>query len=111
MKRKNVNDRYTESLRKQQRIIDKFIEHETEWANDLLILYRCKKLEMPDDEYRGTAFFLNNEYRNKPGSLTLLYQTYLQCQAELPEYTKETGFDLLRFRYKMYAKVLAKGGF
>ncbi len=33
---------------------------------------------MPDDEYRAAAFFINKEYLNKPGSLTLLYQTKLQ---------------------------------
>jgi len=66
---------------------------------------------MPDDEYRACAFFQNTEYLNKPGSLTLLYGMYRQCQEELPEVTKENAFDLLRFRYRMYAKTLEKGGY
>jgi hypothetical protein len=77
----------------------------------LLLWYRVKKLEIPDDEYRAVAFFKNKEYLVKPGSLTLVYQMYLRCIRELPEYTKETAFDLLAFRFKMYAQVLKKGGF
>jgi len=30
---------------------------------------------------------------------------------ELPNVTKETAFDLLAFRYKVYAKALEEGGF
>ena len=110
-KRKSLEERYQENLRKQQRTLEEFISHETEWANDLMLWYRCKKLDMPEDEYRGVSYFLNKEFRNKAGSLTLLYQTYLRCENELPEGTKEMAFDLLRFRYKMYAAVLIKGGY
>jgi hypothetical protein len=66
---------------------------------------------MPDDEYRGCAFFLNKDYQKKPESLTLLYAVYIRCYAELSEGTKENRFDLLRFRYRMYAITLEKGGF
>jgi hypothetical protein len=110
-KRRTVEEKYQEKILKQQKILDEFASHETEWANDLILWYRCKKLEMPEDEYRGVSYFLNKEYRNKPGSLTLLYETYLRCEKELPEGTKEMAFDLLRFRYRMYSVVLQKGGF
>jgi hypothetical protein len=70
-----------------------------------------KKLDMPDDQYRAAAFFRNKEYLRKPGSLTLLYEMYLRCVRELPEYTKEIAFDLLAFRFTMYAEVLKTGGF
>jgi hypothetical protein len=36
---------------------------------------------------------------------------YQRCCRELPAYTKETAFDLLAFRFKMYAGVLKTGGF
>jgi hypothetical protein len=72
--------------------------------------YRHKKQEMPDDEYRACAFFQNKEFLRKPASLTLLYSVYLRCLKELPEVTKEQAFDLLRFRYRMYAATLEKGG-
>jgi hypothetical protein len=111
MKRRTVEERYVYNLRKQQRQLENFADHEIEWAGDLLLWYRLRKEDIPDDEYRGCAFFLNKEYLLKPGSLTLLYKTYLQCENELPPTTKETAFDLLRFRYKMYAKTLEKGGY
>jgi len=110
-KRKTAEERYQEKIQKQQKLLEEFASHETEWANDLILWYRCKKLEMPEDEYRGVSYFLNKEYRNKSGSLTLLYETYLRCERELPQGTKEMAFDLLRFRYKMYSVVLEKGGF
>ena len=111
MKRRTPEERYKESIRKQQQTLEEFVSHETEWADDLMLWYRHKKLDMPDDEYRACAFFINKEYLRKPGSLTLLYQMYLRCEAELPESTRELAFDLVRFRYKMYAVVLDKGGF
>jgi len=43
--------------------------------------------------------------------LTLLYEMYLSIEKELPETNKENAFDLLRFRYRTYAKVLEKGGY
>jgi hypothetical protein len=110
-KRKSPEERYKESLRKQQQILEEFAAHETEWAEDLLLWHRARKIDMPDDEYRAAAFFKNREYLSKPGSLTLLYEMYLRCSRELPEYQKEIAFDLLAFRYKMYAAALSKGGF
>jgi hypothetical protein len=109
-KRKNPEERYRENIRKQQKILEEFAAYEFEWADDLLLWYRLKKREIPDDEYRAVAFFKNREYLNKPGSLTLVYEMYLRCIRELPAYTKETALDLLAFRYKMYAEVLKARG-
>ena len=111
MRRRTPEERYNDNIRKQQRTLEEFAAHEIEWANDLILWYRLKKLEMPDDEYRACAFFQNREFLLKPGSLTLLYQMYLRCYRELPETTKENAFDILRFRYKCYAKVLLTGGY
>jgi hypothetical protein len=111
VKRFTPEERYQYSIRKQQKTLEEFAAHEIEWAGDLMLWYRTKKLEMPDDEYRACAFFQNKEYRNKPGSLTLLYEMYLRCLRELPQVTRENAFDLLRFQFKMYAKVLITGGF
>jgi len=111
MKRRTIEEKYRDTIRKQKKILDDFAEHEIEWADDLMLWYRAKKKEIPDDEYRACAFFQNREYQKKPGSLTLLYSMYLRCMNELPECNREIAFDLLRFRYKSYAKVLKTGGF
>jgi hypothetical protein len=110
-KRRTPEERYKEKLRKQQRILEEFAAHEIEWADDLLLWYRVKKLDMPDDEYWAVTFFKNREYLKKPGSLTLLYEMYRRCDRELPEYRKEIAFDLLAFRFRMYAVTLSKGGY
>jgi hypothetical protein len=111
MKRLKPEERYWDNVRKQQRKLEDFAEHEIEWANHLIKWYGWKKEEMPDDEYLACAFFINKDYLRKPGSLTLLYSMYLRCGKELPDVTKENAFDILRFRYKMYKKTLEKGGF
>jgi hypothetical protein len=111
MRRRTPEERYQYNVRKQQKILEDFADHETEWANDLIYWYRLKKQEMPDDEYRACAFFLNKEYLSKPGSLTLLYEMDLRCHRELPRVTKENAFDILCFQFKMYAKVLQTGGY
>jgi len=111
MRRRTPEERYLYNVRKQKKILEEFAEYEYEWAGDLLTWYRVKKQDMPDDEYRACAFFRNREYQNKPGSLTLLYQMYVRCNEELPAATKEMAFDLLRFKYRMYATVLEKGGY
>jgi hypothetical protein len=110
-KRRTPEERYKENVRKQQQILEEFAAREIEWADDLLFWYRIKKLDMPDDEYRAAAFFKNREYLRKPGSLTLLYEMYLRCIRELPKPAKEIAFDLLAFRFKMYAEVLKTGGY
>jgi hypothetical protein len=110
-KRRDPETRYKEHIRKQQTILENYAAHEIEWADDLLLWYRAKNREIPDDEYRAVAFFKNREYLMKPGSLTLLYSMYRRCLDELPEPTKEIAFDILAYRYKVYALALEKGGY
>jgi hypothetical protein len=109
-KRKTPEERYKENIRKQQNTLEEFAAHEIEWADDLLLWYRVKKIDMPDDEYRAVAFFKNREYLRKPGSLTLLYSVCQQMNKELPEATRENAFYLIAYRYKVYARALEKGG-
>ena len=111
MGRITPEERYKNALRKQQKILEDFAAHEIEFADDLLMWYRVKKEDIPDDQYRACAFFKNREYLRKPGSLTLLYEVYVRCGKELPRATKENACDLLCFRYRMYAAVLKTGGF
>ena len=111
IRRRTPEDRYNLNIRKQQEELEEFLSHETEWAGDLMLWYKAKKLDMPVEEYRACAFFLNKEYQNKPGALTLLYEAYLKCIKELPSVTRENAFDLLRFQFKFYAKTLEKGGY
>ena len=111
MKRFSPEEKYKYNLRKQQKTLEEFAEHEIEWAEHLLYWYQLQKKDIPDDQYRAVAFFKNREYRMKPGSLSLLYQTYLKCNIELPDVTRENAFDILCFRFKMYAAALKTGGF
>jgi hypothetical protein len=111
MKRLTPEEKYRNNLRKQEKILEDFAAHETEFAEDLMYWYKLRKEEIPDDEYRACAFFINKEYLIKKGSLTLLYEVYLRCCRELPDVTKETAFDLLCFRYALYAKTLETGGY
>ena len=111
MRRRTPEERYNEITRRQRRELGEFAGQEIEHAGYLFLYYRIKKTEVPDDEYRACAFFQNKEYLRKPGSLTLMYQVYSQCMNELPEFTKEKAFDLLRYRFRMYAAALNKGGY
>jgi hypothetical protein len=106
VKRFTPEERYQYNIRKQQKTLEEFAEHEFEGAGDLMYWYRLKKIEIPDDEYRACAFFQNREYLRKPGAVTLLYEMYLRFHKELPQVTKENAFDILCFHFKMYAKVL-----
>ena len=110
-RRRTPEERYKDNLRKQQKTLEEFAAYEIEWADDLIRWYGLRKQEIPDDVYRSCAFFINREYSGKPGSLTLLYSMCEQCRRELPEVTKENAFDILCFRYKMYAAVLKTGGY
>ena len=107
----SAEDRYYVNIRNQERILSKFAAQEIEYAEYLTMWYGMKKEDMPDDEYRACAFFLNREYLHKPGSLTLCYETFQKWTGEFTVVEKEMAFDLLRYRYKAYAHVLAKGGF
>jgi hypothetical protein len=98
-------------MRREQKTLEDYAAHEIEWADDLLLWYKVRKEVIPDDEYRAVAFFKNHEYLGKPGSLTLLYALYRRCMRELPQPTRETAFDLLAYRYKVYAAALEKGGY
>jgi len=104
-------EKYKDIARRQHRTLANYAEKEFEWAKDLTLWYSIKKIDMPEDEYRACAFFLNREYRKKPMSLTSLYQMFVRCNKELPDVEKENAFDILRFKFKMYAKVIEKGGF
>ncbi|MFP3041731.1 hypothetical protein LQZ19_07900 [Treponema primitia] len=111
MRGKDVVERYKEHIRHEQQVLEEYAGHEIEWADDLLLWYRVRKREIPDDEYRAVAFFKNKEFLRKRGSLTLLYSMYSRMTVELPEPTPEIAFDLLAFRFRMYAAALKQGGY
>jgi hypothetical protein len=111
VKRLDPEERYRVNIRHEQKILEEFAGSEREWADNLLLWYRVRKKDIPDDEYRAVAFFSNREYLGKPGSLTLLYSMYQRLLQELPLPAKENAFDLLAFRFKMYSRTLAKGGY
>jgi hypothetical protein len=111
VKKRDPAARYHENLRHEQKTLEDYAAHEIEWADDLLLWYRAKHLEIPDDQYRAVVFFRNREYLARPGSLTLLYEMYQRLATELPEPDKETAFDWLAYRYKVYALALEKGGY
>jgi hypothetical protein len=111
MRSRDPESRYKENVKKQNKLLGEYAAHEIEWADDLLSWYRAKKQEIPDDEYRAVAFFKNREYLTKPGSLTGCYLAYQKMMEELPSWTKENGFYLLAYRYKVYAGTLERGGF
>ena len=110
-KRRNVEQRYQDEMKKQKRKLDEFISHETEWANDLMLWYRVKNIDMPEDEYRGCAYFINKEYSRKKGSILYLYEAYKKVIEEMPVMSKETAFDQVKYLYKTYALILEKGGY
>jgi hypothetical protein len=110
-RRRTAEERYVYSLRKQKKALEDYATREVEYADDLLFWYQARNEEISADEYRAVAYFKNREFLRKPGSLTLLYSVYQKCLDELPECTRETAFDLLSFRFKLYAVTLQKGGF
>jgi hypothetical protein len=111
MRRRDPESRYRENLRHEQKALEEFAAHETEFSENLLTWFRIKHLEPGDDEYRGICYFQNREFILKPGSLALLYSAYEKLMNELPQTTRENAFDLLRYRFKVYAHVLEKGGY
>jgi len=111
MKRRTPEERYQYSIRKQEKKLLEFADNEMRWAEDLIYWYQLQGQDMPDDEYRGAAFFLNKEFDKKPGSLTMLYFLHEKLMDELPMVTKELAFDLLAFRYKQYGIALIQGGY
>jgi hypothetical protein len=111
MRSKDPEIQYRDKIRCEQKILEEFVAMEKEAAEDLLLYYRLRGQEIPDDEYRAAAFFKNREYVHKPGSLALLYSMYQRMLVELPPSTIEISMDLLTFRYRMYGLGLDKGGF
>jgi hypothetical protein len=111
MRRRTPEEKYKDSIRKQQKELEEYTTNEIEWAENLIYWYGLNKKEIPDNEYRAAAFFINREFLRKPGSLTMLYGVFLRCVRELPEVTKELAFDLLAYRFRMYAKALETGGY
>ena len=110
MRRRTQKEGHSYNVRKQQKTLEDFAAYEVECADELLNWYRLRNEEILDDEYRATAYFINKEISRKPGSLILLYQVYLRCLNELPKQTKETAFDLLSYRFKMYTAALKTEG-
>jgi hypothetical protein len=110
-RRRDPETRYRENIRHEQKALEDYAAHEIQWAEDLLVWYRIREKEIPDDGYRAATFFLNREYLTKPGSLTLVYSTYKKLMKDLPEVTKENAFDLLAYRFRLYASVPGKGGY
>ena len=109
-RRRTPEERLKFNVRKQTEALEDFAAYEIEWSGFLLLWYRVKKQDTPDDVYRACAFFMNKEYLSKTGSLSLLYKTSVRCNEEMPYVSKETAFDVLNYRYGMYAKVLEKSG-
>jgi hypothetical protein len=110
-RRLTPEEKYKISLKKQQKELEDYAAHEIDYADNLLYWYEVRHEVMSADEYRAVAFFKNREFLRKPGSLTLLYSMYQRCLLELPECTRETAFDMLSFRFKLYAVTLQKGGY
>jgi hypothetical protein len=110
-RRETAEERYKERLRKQQHLLEEFAAREIEWAGDLLRWYRIRGREIPDEVYRAASFLMNREYLRKPGALTLLFSLHGRLMEELPEPTKELAFDLVAYRFKVYAEVLKTGGY
>ncbi|AEF85273.1 hypothetical protein TREPR_2051 [Treponema primitia ZAS-2] len=110
MRKVDWTERYQYNVRRQRKALEEYAAHEIEWADDLLTWYRARKQDIPDDEYRAVAFFKNREYLGKPGSLTFLYSMYGRMMQELPESTPEIAFDLVAFRFRMYAAGLRQEG-
>jgi hypothetical protein len=111
MRKRDPQSRYRENLRHEQKALEDFASHEIDFSNTLLTWFRVKHLEPGDEEYRGIRYFQNRAFLLKPGSLALLYATYEKLMDELPEVNRENAFDLLRWRFKLYAHVLEKGGY
>jgi hypothetical protein len=111
VKRFTPEEQYKFNIRKQRKALEEFAEHEVEFAGDLIEWYGLRGEDMPADEYRACAFFINKEFSHRPGSLTLLYGVYLRCLGGLPAPARETAFSILAFRFRLYARTLQIGGY
>jgi hypothetical protein len=111
MRFKNDTEKYLFKTRKERTVLSEFLNEETEMAYTVLNLFKDKHFEMPDDVYRGLAYFINEEWKQKGGSLCLLYETKKHIQKEMPPVTKETALDQVCYFFKMYCAVLTKEGY
>ena len=111
MAKKDPETRFRYAIRHEVADLDAFVKRETNAAENLIDICRLRSIDLPDDEYRGVVFFRNAEYKRKPGSLALLYQTGRRLDSELPQSTKENIIDIVRFRFKIFSAVLQKGGY
>jgi hypothetical protein len=111
MKRMTPEEKYLYSLRQQRAALEDFTADEECNSESLMVFFKQKGRVIPDDVYRACAFFINKEYSRKYGSLYLLYRTREKLQNEIQNVTKENAVDVLCYRYKMYAAMLAEGGF
>jgi hypothetical protein len=107
----NPTEKYRFKTRKERRILSEFLKDETIMAKAVMDMFRLKHIEPPDDVYRGLAYFINEEWAAKAGSLCLLYETKRRVQADMPPVTKENAIDQVCYVFKMYSAVLAKEGF
>jgi hypothetical protein len=110
-RKRDPESRWREKTRHEREALEEYAAFEREWAHDIILWYKVKKIEIPDDQYRAALFFINKEFLDKPGSLTLLYSVHKRCIDELPKPTRETAFDLQAYKYRLYAAALEKGGF
>jgi hypothetical protein len=111
MRKKDWEAVYLGRLKKERGLLKEFVTRCKEDADNLLYIYRHDKTVIPDDEYRAVAFFLNDEYADKPGALSALYDISQRLSAELPPVTLETVVEQLMFRFKIFNKILAEGGY
>ncbi|AEF86113.1 hypothetical protein TREPR_2262 [Treponema primitia ZAS-2] len=111
MRFKNDRERHLFKTRKERRLLDEFLTDETLMAHTALTLFKTKRIDPPDDVYRGLVYFINEEWKKKPGSLCLLYETKKRVQADMPPAVKEIVFDQVCYFFKVYSAVLAKEGF
>ena len=72
MRFKNDEERWLYHTRKERKVLEDFVQEEKLMAKTVMDIYRQKHQEMPDDVYRGIAFFINEEWLKKVGSLYLL---------------------------------------
>jgi hypothetical protein len=111
MRFKTDEEKYLFKTRKERKILSDFLNEETIMAHALLNIYKQKRIEPPDDIYRGLAYFINEEWGKKPGSLCLLCETKREVMAAMPPVVKETAFDQACYIFKVYCAVLAKEGY
>jgi hypothetical protein len=111
MRYKDIETRYRDHVRHERKIREEYATQEIAFADDLLRWYKLRHQEIPDDEYRAAAFFMNREDLRKPGALTLLYSMLSRMIPEPLEHTKESAFNYLAYRFRAYAAALRLGGF